>query len=37
MRSALRVRDSFDLEPVGAVKPYLCHELCELGSPNGCR
>ena len=32
VRSALRVRDSFDLEPVGAVKPYLCHELCELGS-----
>lgn len=32
VRSALRVRDSLDLEPVGAVKPYLCHELCELGS-----
>lgn len=32
VRSALRVRDSFDLEPEGPVKPYLCHELCELGS-----
>lgn len=26
---ALRVRDSFNLEPVGSVKPHLCHELCE--------
>ncbi len=32
VRSALRVRDSFNLEPVGSVKPYLCHELCELGA-----
>ena len=30
--SALRVRNALDLQPVGAVKPYLCHELCELGS-----
>lgn len=30
--SALRVRDSLNLTPVGPVRPYLCHELCELGS-----
>ncbi|WP_431817045.1 hypothetical protein [Gordonia jacobaea] len=32
VQSALRVRDALDLTPVGPVKPYLCHELCELGS-----
>lgn len=30
--SALRLRNAADLDPVGPVKPYLCHELCELGS-----
>jgi hypothetical protein len=30
--SALRVRQALKLEPVGPVQPYLCHELCELGS-----
>ncbi|MGV9859604.1 hypothetical protein ACWDTD_13280 [Gordonia sp. NPDC003425] len=32
LESALRVRDSLNLTPVGPVRPYLCHELCELGS-----
>ena len=32
VQSALRVRDALNLTPVGPVKPYLCHELCELGS-----
>ena len=32
VNSALRVRDSLNLAPVGPVKQYLCHELCELGS-----
>ncbi|MFW0794316.1 hypothetical protein AAFP30_10935 [Gordonia sp. CPCC 205515] len=32
VNSALRVRNSLNLTPVGPVHPYLCHELCELGS-----
>ena len=32
VRSALRLRDALNLTPVGPVRPYLCHELCELGS-----
>jgi Short repeat of unknown function (DUF308) len=30
--SALRVRRALNLEAVGPARPYLCHELCELGS-----
>ena len=32
LSSALRLRDSTSLTPVGPVEPYLCHALCELGS-----
>lgn len=32
VQSALRLRDSLDLTPTGAARPYLCHALCELGS-----
>ncbi len=30
--SALRLRDAANLTPRGAIVPYLCHALCELGS-----
>lgn len=30
--SALRVTDAVRDEPTGAVKPYMCHTLCELGA-----
>jgi hypothetical protein len=32
VESALRLRGGLHLSPVGPVQPYLCHELCELGS-----
>jgi hypothetical protein len=32
VEKALRVRDALRLEPTGPVEPYLCHDLCELGS-----
>ncbi|WP_332644683.1 hypothetical protein [Aeromicrobium sp.] len=32
LSSALRLRESTSLTPVGPVEPYLCHALCELGS-----
>lgn len=32
LSSALRLRDSTSLNPVGPVEPYLCHAVCELGS-----
>lgn len=30
--SALRLRDAIVSRPVGPVRPYLCHGLCEIGS-----
>lgn len=30
--SALRLRDALNLTPIGEVKPYLCHAMCELGA-----
>ncbi len=32
LSSALRLRDSTSLTPVGPVEPYMCHAVCELGS-----
>lgn len=30
--SALRLRSALDLTPTGSAQPYLCHQMCELGS-----
>lgn len=32
LRLALRARGAAGLEPRGAIRPYLCHAMCELGS-----
>jgi hypothetical protein len=30
--SALRIRDAVTARPIGPVRPYLCHGLCEIGA-----
>lgn len=34
---ALRARSALGLEPIGEVRPFLCHAMCELGSTSWSR